>query len=136
MPVKHPKKAVSPTNTSRIDEMIRKRMDFQKDCHLKNLEKAKAQLKDCTFKPKVISKKGGKHKDVHEQLYLMAKRKATRADKTSEEVEFEKAKQECTFTPSGICKNTTIFKYTSPQKSTREALPIVKSSLETTQLEK
>jgi hypothetical protein len=105
---------ISSSNTFRIDEMIKQRMDFQKNCHLENLEKAKAQLRDCTFKPKINTKKVEKGRGVHEKLYLMAERKMGRIDRSSEEVEFEKAKEECTFTPAGVYKNT-VFKFTSPQ---------------------
>jgi hypothetical protein len=57
-------------------------------------------LQECTFHPKVG---GGKKKLMYhnkfQELYARAKRRQVARDKTTEEVEYERALKECTFKP-------------------------------------
>jgi len=68
-------------------------------------------MKECTFKPKLpkedLSKStvskldhtAGSHAPKYEELYNRAKGKKARQDKTKEEYEYERDKEQCTFQP-------------------------------------
>jgi hypothetical protein len=71
------------------------------------------QMKECTFKPDLITMKSDLSKSVmsaaneskigntakYEQLYSLAKQQKAKIDKSKEDYEFEKAREECTFAP-------------------------------------
>ena len=61
------------------------------------------ELAECTFQPRIISKYESARADPRDkcvELYMRAKPLRERRDKTSDELEFEKGKDECTFHPN------------------------------------
>jgi uncharacterized protein with ParB-like and HNH nuclease domain len=61
------------------------------------------ELKECTFAPQITVRRQGKadtSTPFNERLYKIRKLQIEKTDKTKEDYEYEKAKEECTFAPN------------------------------------
>lgn len=62
------------------------------------------ELEECTFKPKIGNYESNKSQtrggDKCVELYMRAKAGKDKKDKTKDEYEYEKGKEECTFQPN------------------------------------
>jgi hypothetical protein len=64
-------------------------------------EKLREVERECTFKPQILSSEAREWgESVKRQLKQYEERKKVRQDKTTEEIEYEKGKNECTFKPT------------------------------------
>lgn len=71
------------------------------------LLKEEKELEECTFKPKINKYEGNRSQsrltksvDKFTELYMKAKPRREKRDKTREDFDFEKGKEECTFQPN------------------------------------
>ena len=84
--------------------LLERGKEYQSSKRLKIIEKESEEISKCSFKPQINTYTGLRKGDVHEVLYEIGRKRSCERrqgrDRSSEEVDFLKSQEECTFKPN------------------------------------
>ena len=91
------------SSSHRFNQIIDKGKEYERKLSAKRNEKQEKDIEECTFKPKIIEDIGQRTIEVHSHLYdrgLALWKSRQEQNRSTEDVEYDKAKSECSIRPN------------------------------------